>query len=180
MRSWLTIYQIQAGDHGPTRALHLLLVRIFVIPPSRARLIALAQCPRSTHEGRESAQEAQHPILARIPTIPHSRSANRQRRDGRGPSFRAQPSAEHALACDPGATHPVFRRPARLGSARRGDAQHPRRPTSVVDPRREGEGTQGRDVRQIAARAAAGRAPHRDYVLVVVPGCAEAIQADRV
>lgn len=50
----------------------------------------------------------------------------------------------------------------------------------MVDPRREGEGPQGRDVRQITARATAGRAPHRDYLVVVVPGRTKAVEADRV
>ena len=44
--------------------------------------------------------------------------------------------------------------------ARRSNAEHPRHPTCVVDALCEGPRPKGRDVRQVAARGAARRAPH--------------------
>lgn len=101
--------QIQTGDHGSARALYLLLVHVHLLPVLWKRLIVLVKCPRSTHEGRESTQKAQHPVLARIPTIPHCRWGICQRHR-RGSSFCVWPPTQHALTCNPSVAYPVFRR----------------------------------------------------------------------
>jgi hypothetical protein len=135
----------------------------YLLRPCLALIIRL-QRPRCTYEGREATQEAQYPLLPRIPPIPHDRSCahhrHRSPRTPRGVRFTTQ----HALARHPGPAHPILRRPTRLRRARRGDAQHPRRTTRVVGSRREFEGAQGRNVRQAPARAAVGRKTHRDGV----------------